>query len=287
MALGWWGWRKAKWRLAWTRGRSASHISRRVWRNQQSPKAFVVTAGAYSRLAEYWHDLAVAFVPHYGRFLADAANRFDTPIRSVLDVACGSGLLSGEIGSHVDRVVGIDSSDAMIARARREHPQPKFRFEVADFRQIALEETFDAAVCGSDSLNYVTSRAELTEVFRSVGNSLRPGGLFVFDVLNERAFRVMNQVTVEYTIGASGLQQHFFYDPATRVAECFVTFADGTTEAHRRRPLENSDVQAAAGLAGLEAVESFSGAGLLGLSGMASRVYWVLRKPSSAIPAGG
>ncbi|MBX9680007.1 MAG: class I SAM-dependent methyltransferase [Gemmataceae bacterium] len=284
MALGWWGWRKAKWRLAWKRQQSEIPISRSVWRNQQSPKDFVVSAGSYSRLAEYWHDVAAAFVPQYGQFLADAAQRFDAPFRSVLDVACGSGLLSGEIGAHAERVVGIDLSDAMIARAQRERPQPKFRFAVADFRSIDVGETFDAAVCGSDSLNYVASRDELAEVFRSVANSLRPGGLFVFDVLNERAFRVMNQVTVEYKIGASGLQQHFFYNPEQRVADCFVTFADGTTEAHRRMPLENTDVEHSARTAGLEALEAFSGAGLMGLRGMASRIFWVLRKPGSARP---
>ncbi|MFO0867029.1 MAG: class I SAM-dependent methyltransferase [Gemmataceae bacterium] len=280
MSLGWWGWRKAKWHLAWARQRSGAAISRKVWRSQRSPSDFETTAANYARLAEYWHDLAAEFVPHYGQFLVAASQRFQMPIRTVLDVACGSGLLSGEIGAHFDRVVGIDSSEAMIARARREHPQAKFRFEVADFRRIDVGETFDAAVCGSDSLNYVASRNDLAEVFRSVCNALRPAGLFVFDVLNERAFRVMDQVTVEYAIGSSGLQQHFFYNPATRISDCYVTFADGTTETHRRMPIEHSDVVHAARVAGLDVIESFSGASLLGLSWMASRIFWVLRKPT-------
>jgi SAM-dependent methyltransferase len=280
MKLGWWGWRKAKWSLAWARRRSSSPVARKVWRSQQSPSDFTPTSENYSLLAEYWHDLAAEFVPQYGQFLAAASHRFDTPIRSVLDVACGSGLLTGEIGLHADRVVGIDLSEAMIARARREHSKSKFRFEVADFRQISLDEKFDAAICGSDSLNYVASREALGDVFRSVGNALRPGGLFVFDVLNERAFRVMDKVTVEYAIGSSGLQQHFFYNPATRISDCFVTFADGTTEAHRRMPIEHSDVDYAARAGGLDVIESFSGAGLLGLNRMASRIFWVLRKPS-------
>lgn len=278
MALGWWKWRSAKWRLAWSKRRRESNVRSRAWINGGDPSQFPVTLQPYARLAEYWNDVAVSFVPHYGEFLDAVRQRFDVPIQSVLDVACGAGLISGDVGTQVEHVVGIDLSEAMLQRARWENPQVKFRFEQADFRDFHLQEKFDAAICGSDSLNYVASTEELAAVFRCVASALKPGGLFIFDVLTERAFKATRNVTVGYKVNGSELQQNFYYDAASRRGECRVSFADGSVESHCRIPLNAAEVQAAASASGLIAKERFSGAGMIGVAPLAMREFWILRK---------
>jgi len=279
MALGRWKWFFAKWRLVHSKRRKSSGIQQRVSLNAGDPTLFPPNIEPYARLAEYWNDVGASYVPHYGEILEPVSRRFDVPIRSVLDVACGGGLVSAELGAHVDRLVGIDASDAMLQRARWENPQPKFRFLQADFRNVRLDETFDAAVCASDSLNYVDTQEDLNEVFRSMHAALNPGGLFLFDVLTERAFKSMANVTVSFKVNGSEFQENFYYDPATRRGECRVKFADGSVECHRRIPLEAADIEQAAAASGLHVAERFSAPRMLGLARLTVREFWILRKP--------
>jgi len=63
----------------------------------------------------------------------------------VLDVGCGSGNLAAEAASRGASVVGTDLSDAMVALARRHHPQLDFR--QADAEQLPFADlTFDSVV---------------------------------------------------------------------------------------------------------------------------------------------
>jgi SAM-dependent methyltransferase len=49
-------------------------------------------------------------------------------------------------------------------------------------REFELFGTVDAVICMLDSINYVTKKRDLEQVFRLVHNYLNPGGLFIFDV---------------------------------------------------------------------------------------------------------
>src|SRR5256885_7308209 len=40
------------------------------------------------------------------------------PMNAIVDLACGTGLLTRQLAAHADRVVGIDISEAMLRRAR-------------------------------------------------------------------------------------------------------------------------------------------------------------------------
>src|SRR5262249_36866272 len=141
----------------------------------------------YGRLAAFWDEYGSTFVPAYGRFLAAVAAFHDFPVRRVLDLACGTGLLTRQAAAHADAVTGLDRSEAMLRVARARTGGGKVRYVRGDFRDFSLPETFDAAVCGSDSLNYLHEPGELADVFGCVSRHLAPGGFFIFDVLDHRA----------------------------------------------------------------------------------------------------
>ena len=75
-------------------------------------------------------------------------------IEAVLDIGCGDGKVTAEIGRSVPlgRVVGIDNSEAMIESAKKTYPQttfPNLTFQLMDARRLVFEEQFD--VCFSNA----------------------------------------------------------------------------------------------------------------------------------------
>src|SRR5262249_54280534 len=171
----WLGWHLAKMRLAAARLPPAD-VCVRLERRAAGAGDLPPNTEPYGLLASCWEEYAHWFVPGYAPFLTAAGRRYGVAVRSVLDLACGTGLLGREPARRGASVVGLDASAAMLGRA--EAQGGNVRYVRGDFRAFALGETFDAVVCSSDSLNYLGRAEELADVFGCVGRHLRPGGLF-------------------------------------------------------------------------------------------------------------
>jgi SAM-dependent methyltransferase len=253
-------------------------VSRRA--QQERVKDLPPNAEGYERLASVWNDFAGWFVPGYGRFLASASAYYWKPITTVLDLACGTGILTRRLARRFERVVGLDFSEAMLHEARSQRGHANIRYVQGDFRSFHLEETFDAVVCSSDSLNYLQSPEQLTEVFRCVAQHSCPGGLFCFDGLDHQAFEATAGSKVFALVSDEPFEIYAFYDADRRTCENRVVFL-GITERHARIPIEEEDVRRSAREAGLEVAEAFSApVGLYLLRRFAyRRRYYLLRKP--------
>src|SRR5262249_36902198 len=127
----------------------------------------------YDSLAACWDEIARWLVPRYAPFVAAAGRRYGVAIRSALHVACGTGVFSRTVAGWAGSVGGLDQSGAMLRRAEQLGGR-NVRYVQGDFRSFWLGETFDAAVCGGDSLNYVRDTQELADVLRCVRRHLRP-----------------------------------------------------------------------------------------------------------------
>ena len=102
----------------------------------------------------------------------------------MLDLCCGTGLLASELIVWGYRVVGVDASEAMLARAR-ERLGPEVTLSRMILPELAGEEVFDAAVCTFDGFNYLTPD-ELRLTMAAVALRLRPAGWLVFDLHTDR-----------------------------------------------------------------------------------------------------
>src|SRR5471030_1333159 len=66
----------------------------------------------------------------------------------VLDVACGTGVLTKALAETGAQVIGIDASEEYLAGARRHRPHPNIAYEQGDIRRMRFDDdAFDAAVC--------------------------------------------------------------------------------------------------------------------------------------------
>ena len=98
------------------------------------------------------------------------------PGERIVDLGCGTGGLTAQIAAAGADVLGIDSSEAMIARARELYPE--LRFEVARGEDFAVEEPVDA-VFSSAALHWMWPPEA---VAASVAKALKPGGRFVAEM---------------------------------------------------------------------------------------------------------
>lgn len=99
------------------------------------------------------------------------------PFARGLDVCCGTGACVRVLGAVCrERVVGVDFSAGMLARARLAHPDATW--VRADARALPFTGGFDLAVTFGALGHFLPE--ERPALFAGVYRALRPGGLFAF-----------------------------------------------------------------------------------------------------------
>jgi SAM-dependent methyltransferase len=117
----------------------------------------------------------------------------------VLDLGCGSGHHAVEFASRGYGVVGYDLSLyqlALAADVAQERSQ-KINFLQGDMREMAFEEMFDGVFCWNTTFGYFEEDKNLA-VAQRVFKALRPGGMFLIDVLNRDFAAASAPCTVWY-----------------------------------------------------------------------------------------
>jgi SAM-dependent methyltransferase len=233
----------------------------------------------YEGLADVWHAYTRVRQADYAAFLDGLRSLRGLQLKSVLDLACGTGTLAARLAAVAGEVVGVDASDAMLARARAHCAWlPGVEFRPGDFRALALGREFDAAVCGFNSLNYLNEVRELDDVLAGVARHLRPGGVFAFDTITHVGMGNLSGAQLFLTTGGVAWEMYFAFDPAARVEVATVVLPSGV-ERHRRIPIDPADVLAAARRAGLRVDEYFSHALVPGRWLLGGACFFVLSKP--------
>lgn len=139
----------------------------------------------------YQKDLAHIHHDGFGGFAAAAAPGVVEHLRAqippggrVVELGCGSGILTRRLVKSGYRVLGIDISRDMLDVAKKYVPQATFRH--GSFLRGVIP-TCDAVVSVGECFNYAfdarAGRGELSRLFKRVHASLRPGGILLFDMV--------------------------------------------------------------------------------------------------------
>ena len=114
----------------------------------------------------------------------------------MLDLGCGYGWhCKYAVQMGAARVLGIDASRKMIARAKEINADEKIRYEVCGLEEYDYPEDTCDLVISNLVLHYIE---DLEEVYRKVRRTLKKGGCFLFNI--------------EHPVFTAGIREDWIYD---------------------------------------------------------------------------
>ena len=141
---------------------------------------------SYSALAASYDELTqdVGYEKR-AAFVEKLFLRSHIPVHTVLDLACGTGTMTALLTERGYELIGVDGSEDMLLEAREKAQTltgvpPLFLHQ--SMPELDLYGTVEAAICCLDSLNYLTSPADVQRTFQRLHLFIAPGGVLVFDV---------------------------------------------------------------------------------------------------------
>jgi SAM-dependent methyltransferase len=182
----------------------------------------------------------------------------------VLDLACGTGTLTGLLSQYGYDMIAIDNSEEMLMIAKDKLMESSILFLKQDMRSFELYGTVDAIICTCDSLNYILKEDELKQVFSLVKNYLNPNGIFIFDVKTEDFFKNLEpKTTFESDKGVIFWETN--YDEKTKINEyflnIFVKTPNGLYERSEEHHLQkvHPKMELFLRISGLETIRKYNG----------------------------
>ena len=168
----------------------------------------------------------------------------EQPVRSILDMGCGTGGHSIPLGRRGYQVAGIDISSGMLSIARDKAAETgvAVEFQQADIRAALLERVFDVVISMYAVVVYMVTNRDLAAMFQTAREHLSPGGLFVFDswygpaVLTDRPQDSMRSIKQP-----DGTQIVRFVHPEMNALEHTVTLNYTTIKTKNERVLDHTD----------------------------------------------
>jgi len=134
-----------------------------------------MTSEAYDAFA-YAYDRALGerFFKAVSRMLDQTFERYPTPKRTHLDVACGTGMTVRWFRERGWKSTGVDASLPMLQIAGEGI--------AGDMRRLPFRRKFARVTCLYDSLNHLLEATDLAAAFRSIRGVMDDDSLFLFDV---------------------------------------------------------------------------------------------------------
>ncbi|MGR5519975.1 class I SAM-dependent methyltransferase [Vibrio sp. PNB22_4_2] len=102
--------------------------------------------------------------------------------RSLLDVCCGTGIVTIPVAKKLDNAVGIDIAEGMLKQAKHKaQGLENLSFLQQDATQFFHDKRFDMTIMTGNALQAFLSDETLAGVLNSISNHLNKGGRFIFD----------------------------------------------------------------------------------------------------------
>ena len=137
----------------------------------------------YDQLAPaYWITFGFYANTMHIQFIEKLLGRLDTPC-SLLDGACGAGRYDGMLLEAGHRVLGIDQSGHMLARASEYFPPevfPRLSYCQVGLQEMDFQSEFNGAIC-IDAMEHICPE-DWPVILANFQKALKPGGLLYFSV---------------------------------------------------------------------------------------------------------
>ena len=258
---------------------------------ENSPDEGIVSVNTYGYFAEIYdgfgsEDFCLSLTTH----ILENLEKHRLPVGAeIVDLACGTGVITTELAKKGYRMVGLDLSNDMLrhAKQRAEKANLKIRFARADMRTFQLKTKASCVISTHDSLDHLFEDDELDLAFQQVSAALRPQGLFLFDMNCWEGIRHLDGRTVFVENENRSGAYHLIADDKTletnivgflRVEE---NLYERFNETLFQRCYSNEELEERLDAFGLELLERIP---IQHLEGDIFKQLWVTRKPGLDIP---
>jgi len=148
----------------------------------------------YALLADHYDDLMSDFdyASWAGFFTRLTAGR---DINTVVDLGCGTGVLTALLAGRGYDLIGVDACEAMLSaacdRPLADGAVPPL-WLAQRMEELDLYGTADACVCCLDGFNHLQDADALRQTLERVKLFLNPGGVLLFDILTPAHFAAID-----------------------------------------------------------------------------------------------
>lgn len=164
---------------------------------------------AFAPIYSAWATHMTADIPHYVD-LATAADGL------VVELAVGTGRVAVPVAAAIRRrVIGIDSSPAMLALAREAAAAAGVDLDLrlADMRDLVVDEPAALIYCPFRSLMHLPTWRDRRRTFEAVGRALQPGGRFAWNAFVYDPHFVAEHDGTTFRHGDTDIWEHVVHDP--------------------------------------------------------------------------
>ena len=205
------------------------------------------------------------------------AREADEPI---VELAVGSGRVAIPIARETGkRVIGIDSSKAMLAIAHERSRGLPLELREGDMRDLELAEPVDLVICPFRSLLHLPTWRDKRRVFERVAEALGPGGRFAWNAFAFSPFiaAALHDQRVEHENGRWELNRYFSADSRIELVR---GAGDETLGVLRAWWVGKAEWEGLIDVSGLEVEALYGGFAREPLTDDSLELVWVARKPA-------
>ncbi len=243
----------------------------------------------YETLAAYY-DRIMSDID-YGAWCDFYENCFTTysdGVKKILDLACGTGSITVPMAKRGYQMTGIDLSGEMLTLAQKKADDERVRIRFSEQNMALFDagQGYDAAICSFDGYNYLLKPDDVRSSFEKVMESLREGGLFIFDVSTPYKYEhILADNAYVYEYDDLFLSWQNYYRKKAGLCDFYLTFFienGGTwrrmdeTQRQRRYPLASLRKMLAE--AGFEVLDTVSGLAFEEMEKESERAYFICRR---------
>ncbi len=250
--------------------------------------------GAYEKFAQVY-DLFMDNIDYeeWANYITDHLKRYGIEDGLVLELGCGTGTMTGLLADRGYDMIGVDNSGEMLAEAmeKRMESGQDILYLQQDMQEFELYGTVRAIVSVCDSLNYITEREELLQVFRLVNNYLDPEGLFLFDMNTIHKYRdILGDTTIAENRDEGSFIWDNSYDPENGLniyeLAVFLPREDGlyekAEEVHCQKAYSQEEIEELIREAGMELLEVYDAYTGRPAADDSERLFFIAREKGKA-----
>lgn len=230
----------------------------------------------YERLSKLYDKDWGKYSSKYMELISNVIENYNLNVHSVLDVACGTGILASELYNRNFEVSGIDISEDMINIAREN--SKGIDFQVSDMSEFTFDKKFQVITCAFDSINYLTCDVKLEKTLRNIFLHLDDNGVFIFDINTPTLYEERHFGVIDRSFDEIKLKQILEYDKEYKIGKTTFDFGNDGSETHTQKAYSADEMDKFLLESGFQIMSRYKDFKLSPVDDKAYKIFYVVKR---------